>query len=252
MRRAAPIAVLVLTLAAPAGALAAARQPVPGTQQIESVTRYLRARQGINAFAVMTSRSHLRGYAQDRTYASASVVKAMLLVSYLRKIGGRLPSPEERGLLAPMITRSDNRAASAIYGRLGDAPLYRLAKRVKMRRFSVAGHWGNAQFSAADQARFMARFPKPVPKKTRGYARGLLSSIVPWQRWGFSRYSLGAGWKTFLKGGWRGTGAGQLVHEVARFERRGKVFSLAVLTDGNPSRAYGTATLRGVAARLFR
>jgi hypothetical protein len=41
------------------------------------------------------------------------------------------------------------------------------------------------------------------------------------------------------------------VHEAARFERGGQHFSLAVLTDGNPSHAYGTATLRGVAARLF-
>jgi Beta-lactamase enzyme family len=254
MRRAAPIAVMVLVflLAAPA-ALAAPRGPaVPSKQRIESVKRYLRERAGVNSFSVMTSRGHLAGFEQGRVYVAASVVKAMLLVSYLRKIRGRLPSPEERELLYPMVTRSDNRAASAIYARLGDAPLHRLARRVRMRRFSVAGHWGNASFSAADQARFMARFPPLVPPGTRPYARRLLTSIVPRQRWGFSLYSLRAGWTTFFKGGWRRTGAGQLVHEVARFERRGKRFSLAVLTDGNPSFAYGTATLRGVAARLFR
>jgi beta-lactamase family protein len=252
VRRAAPTAVLILLLATPA-ALAAPRGPAaPSKQRIESVERYLRGRAGVNSFSVMTSRGHLAGFEQGRVYVAASVVKAMLLVSYLRKIRGRLPSPEERALLYPMITRSDNGAATAIYARLGDAPLYRLARRVRMRRFSVAGHWGNASFSAADQARFMARFPPLVPPRTRPYARRLLSSIVPWQRWGFSRYSLRAGWKTFFKGGWRATGAGQLVHEVARFERRGKRFSLAVLTDGNPSFEYGTATLRGVAARLFR
>jgi D-alanyl-D-alanine dipeptidase len=151
-----------------------------------------------------------------------------------------------------MITASDNEAADAIYGRLGDAPLWRLARRVRMRRFSVAGHWGNAHFSAADQARFMARFDRLVPRRTRRYARRLMSSIVPWERWGFSRFSLRDGWKTFFKGGWRDTDRGRLVHEAALFERAGERFSLAVLTDGNPSMAYGTATLRGVAARLFR
>ena len=42
------------------------------------------------------------------------------------------------------------------------------------------------------------------------------------------------------------------MHEAALFERSGRRFSLAVLTDGNPSHDYGTETLRGVARRIFR
>jgi hypothetical protein len=251
MRRAAAVAILAL-LVAPSLAARAAKPTVPAPQRIESVKRYLAKRQGVNSFSVMDSRGHLHGLAQGRVYVTASVIKAMLLVAYLRKIGRRAPNAAERGALGPMITASDNRAATAIYRRLGDLPLWRLAKRVRMRHFSVGGHWANAHFSAADQARFMARFDALTPKVTRSYARRLLSSIVPRQRWGFSRYSLAAGWKTFFKGGWRRTGSGRLVHEVALFEHRGTRFSLAVLTDGNPSMAYGTATLRGVAARLFK
>jgi D-alanyl-D-alanine dipeptidase len=121
-----------------------------------------------------------------------------------------------------------------------------------MRNFTVAYCWGCAFFSAADQARFFYRFDALVPSRSRRYARRLLSSIVPYQRWGFSRYSLARGFKTFFKGGWRGTESGQLVHEAALFERGPLRFSMAVLTDGNPSQAYGTATLRGIAARIFR
>jgi Beta-lactamase enzyme family len=250
MRRAAVLALLAVT--APPAAATAADPVAPSPQRIESVKRFLSGREGINSFSVMDSRGRLHGRAQGRVYVTASVIKAMLLVAYLRKIGGRLPNAAERGALGPMITASDNRAATAIYDRVGDAALRRLARRVGMRHFSVAVSWGYAHFSAADQARFMARFDALTPKATRSYARRLLSSIVPWQRWGFSRYSLAAGWRTFFKGGWRRTGSGQLVHEVALFEHRGTRFSLAVLTDANPSMAYGTATLRGVAARLFK
>jgi D-alanyl-D-alanine dipeptidase len=190
-------------------------------------------------------------FAPQRVYVSASLVKAMLLVSYLRGIGNRAPDASERASLGPMITVSSNDAADTVYYRVGDAALYRLAHVAGMRSFSIAGYWANAQFSAEDQARFFIRIDRLVPKASRGYARGLLSSIVGYQRWGFSRYSLAAGFKTFFKGGWRGTGAGQLVHEAALFERGRTRISMAVLTDGNSSHEYGTETLRGVAARVF-
>jgi len=175
----------------------------------------------------------------------------MLLVAYLRGLGNRPPDAGERAPLGPMITVSSNDAADTVYYRVGDAALYRLARLAGMRNFSVACYWANAHFSAEDQARFFNRIDRLVPKASRGYARGLLSSIVSYQRWGFSRYSLAAGFKTFFKGGWRGTGAGQLVHEAALFERGPTRVSMAVLTDGNPSQAYGQETLRGVAQRIF-
>jgi len=194
----------------------------------------------------------MHSFAPHRVYVSASLVKAMLLVAYLRGIGNRAPDAAERAALAPMITASSNDAADTVYHRVGDAALYRLARLAGMRSFSVAGYWANARLTAEDQARFFSRIDRLVPKASRSYARALLSSIVRQQRWGFSRYSLGAGFKTFFKGGWRGTGVGQLVHEAALFERGRTRVSMAVLTDGNPSHDYGTETLRGVAQRIFR
>ena len=117
--------------------------------------------------------------------------------------------------------------------------------------FSVAGYWANAHFSAEDQARLFNRIDRLIPRRSRDYARGLLSSIVSYQRWGFASFARAAGFRTFFKGGWRGTGLGQLVHEAALFERGETRVSMAVLTDGNPSHEYGTETLRGVAQRVF-
>jgi D-alanyl-D-alanine dipeptidase len=223
----------------------------PPRARIRAVRRYLAQRGGTVSWALIDNWGRMRGVAPDRVYVTASLVKAMLLTAYLRGIGNRMPDAGERAVLGPMITVSSNEAADTIYYRVGDAALYRLAKLARMSRFSIAGYWANAHFSAEDQARLFSRIDRLVPKASRGYARGLLSSIVSYQRWGFSRYAAARGFRTFFKGGWRGTGAGQLVHEAALFERGALRFSMAVLTDGNPSHDYGTETLRGVAQRIF-
>jgi zinc D-Ala-D-Ala dipeptidase len=223
----------------------------PPIERIRAVRRFLAKRNGINSWSLVDSWGRIHGFAPHRAYVSASLVKAMLLVAYLRGIGNRMPDTAERASLGPMITESSNDAADTIYYRVGDAGLYGVAKLAHMTHFSVAGYWGNAQFSADDQARYFNRIDRLAPKRSRRYARGLLCAIVSYQRWGFSRYAGAVGFRTFFKGGWRGTGAGQLVHEAALFERGDTRLSMAVLTDGNPSHEYGTETLRGVAQRVF-
>ncbi len=224
--------------------------PPPG--RVRAARRFLSRRAGTVSWALIDSHGRAHGLASRRTFVSASLVKAMLLVAYLRQAGNRPPAATERALLGPMITRSDNDLATAVFARLGGARLSALAARAGMRSFSVGGYWSGARFSASDQARFFRAFDRLVPPRSRAYARGLLSSIVSWQRWGFSQFSLAAGFRTFFKGGWRSTGLGRLVHEAALFERGPLRVSMAVLSDGNPSHEYGTATLRGVAARIFR
>jgi hypothetical protein len=223
----------------------------PSRRRIAAARRYVRGR-ALSSFALIDTGGRLHGFAARRRYISASLSKAMLLVAYLRQIGRRRPNRAERAALGPMITMSDNDRADWIYARVGDGGLLAVARRAGMRDLTVAGYWGSVFFSAADQARFFLRFSAMVPRRSRRFARRLLSSITPSQRWGFSRVSVGRGWRTFFKGGWRQTARGSLVHEAALFERHGLRFSLAVLSDGNPSHGYGTTTLRGVARRLFR
>ena len=223
----------------------------PPPARIDAARRFLRSRSGIESWALLDSHGRAHGVAPRRDYVSASVVKAMLLVAYLRKIGNRAPNGVERTTLGPMITASDNRRASAVYSRVGGGALRALAKRAGMRRFVDVGYWTGARINALDQARFFRVFGRLTPPRSRGYARSLLSSIIRYQRWGFSRFSLAAGFDTFFKGGWRRTSLGSLVHEAALFERGPLRISMAVLTDGNPSHGYGTATLRGVAQRIF-
>jgi hypothetical protein len=223
----------------------------PSRRAVRAARRYVRGR-ALSSFALIDSRGRLHGWAPHRRYISASVVKAMLLVARLRQLGNHLPGASDRAVLEPMIEVSDNDAADVAYDWIGDAGLLALARRAHMRDLTVAGYWGSTFFSASDQARFFLRVDRLVPRRSRGYARRLLSSIVGYQRWGFARVARRHGWRSFFKGGWRETSTGSLVHEAALFERGRRRFSLAVLTDGNRSHDYGTQTLRGVATRIFR
>ena len=55
----------------------------------------------------------------------------------------------------------------------------------------------------------------------------------------------------WFKDGSEPTGLGELVHQVARIEGHGRKFSLAVMTDGDPSMQYGIDTIQGVASALL-
>jgi hypothetical protein len=146
-----------------------------------------------------------------------------------------------------MVTRSDNAAALAVYGRVGDAGLWRVARAARMQRFGGVPALFDTQITAADQVRLFLRIDKLVPAAHRGFARRLLSSIVSWQRWGIAPVAKDMRMKAFFKGGWRNG----LLHQVALLERGPRRLALAVLTLGEPSMAYGEQTIAGIAERVL-
>jgi beta-lactamase class A len=228
-------------------------EALPSGAQVRAAHAFARGRLGLVAFAVVDTSGGVRCHRCRRRFVSASLVKAMLLLAYLERLDAErrpLVAPD-RALLEAMIRVSDNRAADAVYARVGDAGLYELARRAGMRSFDVSGHWANAQLTAADQALLFARLCKLPPRNYRAYARALLSSIVRSQSWGMPRVARHR-WRTYFKGGWRGTALGELVHQAARLEHGRRSMAIAVLTDGNPTRGYAVATVQGIAERLLR
>ncbi len=225
----------------------------PGTEAIAAASRYLNRRTGYTALAVLDSEGRMSGEHLHRTFVSASVVKAMLLVAQLRKLAAehRRLGPVSRSLLGPMIRVSDNAAATAVWEGTGDRRLRALARRAGMADFSIQGYWANAQISAADQARYFFEMEDLIPHRFRSFANRLLSHIAGYQSWGIPAVARPRGWTVFFKGGWRGTGRGQLVHQVARIRRPKQRVAIAVLTDGNPSMGYGIDTIQGVTVRLL-
>ncbi len=225
---------------------------------LEAARHYAKRRPGDVSFAIVGLHTRLRGFRKSRTAPAASTIKAMLLAAYLRQrsVRSRALRSDEKELLGPMIRSSDNAAGIQVAAIVGER-VKRLARAARMRDF----HWvwepgwlgGLSQISARDQARFLQRYPRYLPKRHRRYARRLLASIVPWQRWGIASVRP-RGWRLYFKGGWgiNDDGVGVVNHQVAFLERGHCRVALSILTEHNPSTATGAETQRGVAVRLLR
>ena len=221
----------------------------PSLSQLSSAAAWAEQRKGWVSWAVIDSRGKIHGRHTTRRHESASVSKSMLLVAALRRVGDRRPVPRDLAdQLDPMIRISSNRAAHAVFRRLGGDRAFRdIARAAKLKRLALSGTWSDLGISAGDVARFFRVADRLVPARHRPYARRLLERIDHAQSWGIPRALRGRGWRVLFKGGWRR----KLVHQGALVERDGRRIAIAVLTDGNPTHAYGRGTLEGVARRLL-
>jgi beta-lactamase family protein len=233
----APVAVAAAPIGEP-------RMVAPGG--IEEAQRFARRRGGTIGFAVAVPGKRIRGVNLDHRFYSASVVKAMLALAVVRAAPRRALTASERALLRPMITVSDNDAASTVYARVGRDALMRIARASGMTRFDVGFNWADALLTARDQARLFLRIDRLAPRRHRAYLRELLGSIVSSQRWGIAPVAEERGFHIMFKGGWR---IG-IFHQVALVERDGRRIALAVLTSGT-EHGYGRETQAGIAARVL-
>jgi hypothetical protein len=227
----------------------------PSATRVRAADRYIEHRAGRKAFAVDDGDKDgddVKGFAIHSRFHSASVVKSMLLVAYLRMVAHahRALDADDRAVLYPMIHSSDNDAATDALDDVGEDALNRVARDAQMTNYVPGGGtWGFTEVSAADLARFFYRQDKLIPRRFDGYARWLLSGIEAGESWGIPAVARPE-FSVFFKGGWLPEIEG-LVNQAARLERPGIKFGLAVLSTHDPSMEYGEQTIEGVTARLL-
>ena len=221
---------------------------VPTANARRAAFAWAARRAGDVAVAVVDSRGRAYGYHEQRSFITASVVKAMLLVAYLRRHDTL--DPAMRATLTRMIIVSDNDAADPVYRSVGRQGLARFAERAGMRSFRAGGAWILCRVAAADMARFFRDMERYIPSQHRRFANSLLAGIVAYQRWGIPAAAGPLGYRVYFKPGW--LGAWVLANQAARLERGRVRIGLAVFTDHNPSSTYGKETVAGVTARLLR
>jgi hypothetical protein len=220
----------------------------PAQKAVAQALDWAAGRAGKIAVAVVDSRGDVAGLHAHATFEGASLVKAMLLVAYLR--ARPAPDPALDAVATTMIEESDNGSADTIYGVVGATGLKKVASVSRMEDFEPGAGWIDSRVSAADQARFFFDLERHVPAARRGFARKLLAGITAMQRWGIPAAAGPAGWETFFKGGWLGLD-NRLMLQAAWLEKGRKRWALAVMTDDNPDRAYGWNTQKGVAGLLL-
>lgn len=192
-------------------------------------------------------------------FDSASVVKVTILGALLRKAldQHRYLSGTEAATATAMITRSDNDAASALWAELGRNYLQHFLNLAGMRHtyLGPGGYWGLTQITASDemrQLRLLLSGNTVLNSASRGYALGLMARVIAAQRWGVPA-GAPARLTVHLKNGWLPLATHQWrVHSIGSFTGRGGGYSIVVLTQDDPSMAYGIATIERIAKTINR
>lgn len=244
--------VLAVAAFAPASPGAPERAGDRWGQRVDAAERFADSRAGRISFAVVDEQGRLHGSHPDRVHNSASVVKVLFMVTLLRQPDVRDDdlTAAERNQLDAMITHSDNDAATAIYSRVGESALHRVADDAGFDHFTTQPVWGLSTITAGSQARFMYRIERYIPKRHRAFAMRLLTRIVKRQRWGIPPVAP-RGWRLYFKGGWSGRPSWR-VNQVMQLREGDRRLSLAILTREQPSKEYGAHSIEGVAKRLLR
>jgi beta-lactamase class A len=271
----------LLGAAAPAGAAPAAAAHA-GAQASRATTTAAAAAAGIcqsakhpvvaarmsrGILAAMAGRSSMVGLSVDDPAAgitckfrpnwhldSASVVKVTILSALLRKL-----QQEHRGLTAAqrelatqMIEVSDNDAATALWNETGRTALQHFLDLAGMSEtyLGAGGYWGLTQITAHDEMTLLQVLTSQnsvLTTASRDYVLGLMARVVSYERWGVPAGApsdvtvhVKNGWLPQPTLGWR-------INSIGSFSGHGADYMIVVLTENNPTMAYGVDTVQGIA-----
>lgn len=242
------------------------------TSPFASVARYLASRSGLVTAALYDARTKRTwvlhpGILQD----TASIVKVQIMGTALREAeaAGRPLPAAESALMLTMIENSDNNSATMLLADVGGpSAVHRFDRQAGLNDTTpstmalIPGTnlpgWGLTTTTALDEVMLVARFAYPNSVLTtadREYGLNLMEHVEGDQNWGVSGGGAGVlpvGTTIALKNGWLPlANAGWQVNSIGWISGHGRDYVLAVLTNHNPSEAYGIATIDTIASTVF-
>ncbi|MFI9808690.1 serine hydrolase [Streptomyces sp. NPDC052301] len=200
-------------------------------------------------------------HGQDSAYDTASIVKVDILAALLLQAqdAKRPLTAVERGHAEPMIERSDNAAANALWREIGQGSgLAAANKRLGLTstKGGPGAKWGLTRTTASDQIRLLRNVfdtgGTALNAQSRSYIRSLMSKVVPEQSWGVSAIG-GTGARQALKNGWlqRNTSGLWDVNSVGQVSVKGHRYLVAVLSNGSASMSDGVSLVERTARQAM-
>lgn len=192
-------------------------------------------------------------------FDTASIVKVTIMATLLWQAQQHHQplTPSEKSLMVPMIEKSSNSAATALWSDAGQAPgiaSFLQAAHMDDTIPGQDGYWGLTQTSSADQAHLLSllRYPNNLLDPTsRAYALNLMEHVVGYEDWGVSSGPPRSSWIA-LKNGWLPIPGGWEINSVGSVVGSGRSYTLAILSRNNPSEAYGIQTVDTVSRIVFQ
>ncbi|MCQ8189872.1 serine hydrolase [Streptomyces sp. RCU064] len=207
--------------------------------------------------AILEPGSGTSGSHGDGSYATASVIKVGILAALLlgAQDEGRRLTAQERSYAGVMIEKSDNDAATALWGTIGganglEAALGRLG--LTATHADDRGRWGLTRTTAADQLTLLRAVfldGSPLSAHSQAYLRTLMGRVTAGQSWGIGSAADGTGAAPRLKNGWMPRDATGLwvINSIGEVTVNGRPCLVAVLSEGHADRESGVALVEEVA-----
>ncbi|MFG1698853.1 serine hydrolase [Nonomuraea sp. NPDC049309] len=229
------------------------------TRLQRDIARYLAGRPGRIVYGALDLVTGVRiGQGEHQNdMITASGAKVDILAALLHRRDAGL-SENERDLAERMITESDNKAADALWSRVGGGGAMSSFYRDIGLRETTPGpsvYWGGTKTSPADRIRLMHVLVKGGNGLTRADRRTvleLMERVQQDQAWGVSaaarpgdRVALKNGWtpRPFIQNTWAVTSYGRIAGP-------GRDLLLSVQTDHQPGEGTGIETIEGVAQMI--
>ncbi len=221
-----------------------------------AIQQYLATRTTTASVAVLNlDNGALWTFRPDVHYDTASIIKATIMGTLLWQAEEkhRPLSSLEVNQMVPMIEESSNSAATTLWNLAGRSQGIGAFLRASGMNDTIpgkGGYWGLTQTTVGDQVKLIKLLATPnnlLNAQSRAYATNLMTHVAGFEDWGVSSHAP-SGSTVALKNGWLPVpGIGWEINSVGWVQSTSGDIALAILSNHNPSEAYGIQSVQHLA-----